>query len=316
MYQATITTLQINANPGAGSPSIGMPMLDSSVSQRCLGLNNTAGLPGAGLSAFPSSGFGLDPNMMLMMQQMETMELMLDMMALMLGAGGGLQNALGMNGQGAPGGVSASGGAGGASSAGGSSGAGSTSGTNAFDAAKPITANVENLVNALDPGYREAAKANFPIILGECQKQGVTDKAQIAYILATTVHESGAGKFMEEFASGEAYEGRSDLGNNQPGDGKRYKGRGYVQITGRNNYTNWSKKLGLDLVGNPDLAKKPEIAARILVEGMKEGSFTGKKLSDFIGGGKQDFEGARRIVNGTDKAGTFAATARKLMAAM
>lgn len=315
MYQATITTLQINANPGAVSPAAGMPLLDSSVSQRCLGLNNTFGTPSAGLSAFPSSGLGLDPTTMLMMQQMETMELMLDMMALMLGAGGGLQNALGMNpsGQGTPNAVSASGGAGGVSNA---AGAGGASSTQAFDAAKPITANVENLVNALDPGYREAAKANFPIILGECQKQGVTDKAQIAYILATTVHESGAGKYMEEFASGDAYEGRGDLGNNQAGDGKRYKGRGYVQITGRNNYTNWSKKLGLDLVGNPDLAKKPEIAARILVEGMKEGSFTGKKLSDFIGGGKQDFEGARRIVNGTDKAGTFANTARKLLAAM
>jgi predicted chitinase len=313
MYQATITTLQINANPGAGFPSIGMPMADSSVSQRCLGLNNSFGLPGTGLSAFPSSGFGMNPNMMLMMQQLETMELMLDMMALMLGAGGGLQNALGMNGQNAPGGFSPSGSCAGA---GGSSGTGSTSGTSAFDPASPITANVDNLVNALDPGYREAAKANFPTILGECQKQGVTDKAQIAYILATTVHESGAGKFMEEFASGDAYEGRGDLGNNQPGDGKRYKGRGYVQITGRNNYSNWSQKLGLDLVGNPDLAKKPEIAARILVEGMKEGSFTGKKLSDYIGGGKQDFEGARHIVNGSDKAGTFAATAQKLLAAM
>ncbi|MFN8612570.1 MAG: glycoside hydrolase family 19 protein [Vulcanimicrobiota bacterium] len=313
MYQATITTLQINANPGAATPGLGMPMLDSSVSQRCLGLNNTCAMPGVGLTGFPNSGYGMDPSMMLLMQQMETMELMLDMMALMLGAGGGLQNALGM---GAPAGVSSAGSGGGASASGSATGTGSTSGTQAFDAARPITANVENLVNALDPGYREAARANFPIILGECQKQGVTDKAQIAYILATTVHESGAGKYMEEFASGEAYEGRGDLGNNQAGDGKRYKGRGYVQITGRNNYTNWSKKLGLDLVGNPDLAKKPEIAARILVEGMKEGSFTGKKLSDFIGGGKQDFEGARRIVNGTDKAGTFANTARKLMAAM
>ncbi len=303
MYQATITTLQLNTNPGAGSPSLGMPMLDSSVAQRCLGLNNTAGLPGAGLSNFANSGFNLDPSMLLT-QQMMTMELMLDMMALMLGAGGQLPNALGMS----PGGVS--GGGGGTSSAGGAQGAQN------FDAAKPINANVDQIVNALDPGYREYAKKSFPLILGECQKQGVTDKAQIAYILATTVHESGAGKYMEEIASGSAYEGRSDLGNNQSGDGVRYKGRGFVQITGRNNYTNWGKKLGLDLVGNPELAEKPEIASRILVQGMKEGSFTGKKLSDYIGGGKQDFEGARRIVNGTDKAGTFAATARKILAVL
>jgi len=176
--------------------------------------------------------------------------------------------------------------------------------------------NADKIVAALPSEYQSAAKKHFPGILAECQKQGVTDKAQIAYILATTVHESGAGAHMEEFASGEAYEGRSDLGNNQPGDGKKYKGRGYVQITGRNNYTDWGKRLGIDLVNNPELAEQPQYAARILVQGMKEGTFTGKKLSDYIGGGKQDFEGARRIVNGTDKAAKFAETARKILAAM
>lgn len=90
----------------------------------------------------------------------------------------------------------------------------------------------------------------------------------------------------------------------------------YVQITGRNNYTNWGKKLGIDLVGNPELAERPEIAAKILVGGMNEGSFTGKGLDDYINGSKTDFVGARRIVNGTDKASTFAATAQKIMAAM
>ncbi len=202
-------------------------------------------------------------------------------------------------------------------------GLGEAAGTAAGQAAGQVaaqgsasTANVEKIVAALPSEYQSAAKKHFPGILAECQKQGVTDKAQVAYILATTVHESGAGAHMEEFASGEAYEGRSDLGNNQAGDGKKYKGRGYVQVTGRNNYTNWSKKLGVDLVNNPELAEKPETAARILVQGMKEGSFTGKKLSDYIGGGKQDFEGARRIVNGTDKASKFADTARKILAAM
>ena len=202
-------------------------------------------------------------------------------------------------------------------------GLGEAAGTAAGQAAGQVaaqgsasTANVEKIVAALPSEYQSAAKKHFPGILAECQKQGVTDKAQVAYILATTVHESGAGAHMEEFASGEAYEGRSDLGNNQAGDGKKYKGRGYVQVTGRNNYTNWSKKLGVDLVNNPELAEKPETAARILVQGMKEGSFTGKKLSDYIGGGKQDFEGARRIVNGTDKAAKFADTARKILAAM
>lgn len=176
--------------------------------------------------------------------------------------------------------------------------------------------NVDNLVNAIDSGYRKAARQHWPAIIKEAQKQGISNKAQLAYILATTVHESGAGAYMEEFASGSAYEGRRDLGNTQSGDGVRYKGRGYVQITGRNNYRDWSKRLGMDLVSNPKLAESPEVAAKILVGGMKMGTFTGKKLDDYINGSKTDFVGARRIVNGTNKADTFAATARKILAAM
>ena len=173
-----------------------------------------------------------------------------------------------------------------------------------------------NSNRATSRGCSSCARCPWPAIVAECQKQKVTNKAQIAYILATTVHESGAGKYMEEIASGSAYEGRRDLGNTQSGDGVRYKGRGYVQITGRNNYTNWGKKLGIDLVGNPELAERPEIAAKILVGGMKGGSFTGKGLDDYINGSKTDFVGARRIVNGTDKASTFANTAQKILAAM
>ncbi len=176
--------------------------------------------------------------------------------------------------------------------------------------------NVERLVNAIPEGYRNNARQHWPAIVAEAQKQGVTNKAQLAYILATTVHESGAGRHMQEIASGSAYEGRRDLGNTQSGDGVRYKGRGYVQITGRANYSDWSRRLGVDLVGNPSLAERPEIAAKILVGGMKNGTFTGKKLDDYINGSRTDFNGARRIVNGTDKAGTFAATAQSILAAM
>ena len=176
--------------------------------------------------------------------------------------------------------------------------------------------NVEKLVNAVDPGYRAAARQHWPHIVAEANKQGVKNKAQLAYILATTVHESGAGKHMEEFASGSAYEGRRDLGNTQSGDGRRYKGRGYVQITGRTNYSDWSRRLGIDLVSNPDRAKDPATAAKILVGGMRMGTFTGKKLDDYINGSKTDFVGARRIVNGTNKASTFAQTAQRILQAM
>ena len=121
---------------------------------------------------------------------------------------------------------------------------------------------------------------------------------------------------MEEFASGRAYEGRSSLGNNQAGDGVRFKGRGYVQITGRRNYTDWSRRLGVDLVGNPQMAQDPRIASRILVEGMMRGTFTGRGLGDYVGNGRADFVNARRTVNGTDRAGGIAQIAQRLMSAM
>jgi surface antigen/predicted chitinase len=155
------------------------------------------------------------------------------------------------------------------------------------------------------------ARESIPLILAACEAAGVTEPAQIAYILATAQHESHLGQWMEELASGEAYEGRTDLGNTQPGDGVRYKGRGYVQITGRLNYTYWFEQLGIDLVNQPELASEPEIAAQILVEGMRDGTFTGKGLSDYISGSNIDFYNARRIVNGTDDASEIAQMAER-----
>ena len=175
---------------------------------------------------------------------------------------------------------------------------------------------VGRLVAALPPSRRRSAAQHFPYILAEARRQGVTNKAQLAYILATATHESGAGAHMEEFASGCAYEGRRSLGNCNPGDGMRYKGRGYVQLTGRRNYADWSRRLGVDLVGNPRAAENPEIAAKILVGGMMQGTFTGRGLGSYINGNQTDFVNARRVINGTDRAGSIAQLAQRLMAAM
>lgn len=79
-------------------------------------------------------------------------------------------------------------------------------------------------------------------------------------------------------------------------------GRGFVQLTWEENYIEAGKKLGLNLTSNPDKVMEPEIAARILVVGMKNGWFTNKKLSDYITLKKSDYLNARRIVNGMDKA--------------
>lgn len=89
-----------------------------------------------------------------------------------------------------------------------------------------------------------------------------TPKRQAAF-LAQIAHESGELKYMEEIASGEAYEGRKSLGNTQPGDGKRYKGRGPIQLTGRNNYRRAGAALKLDLEGRPELAADPAIGCRV-----------------------------------------------------
>ncbi len=89
---------------------------------------------------------------------------------------------------------------------------------------------------------------------------------RLAHFMAQLMHESGKFRYMEEIASGAAYEGRRDLGNLQPGDGKRYKGRGPIQITGRNNYRKYGRKIGIDIEAEPTLAANPSIGLHLALE--------------------------------------------------
>ena len=143
------------------------------------------------------------------------------------------------------------------------------------------------------------------------------DVRQAAYILATVRRETGStylpveegfGKlsraYFERKYGYQTKKGR-ELGNTEPGDGYRYRGRGFVQITGKANYAKYG------LTSNPDLALDAAIAYNILSNGMFNGKFTGKKLSDYINGSKTDYANARRIVNGTDKAQLIAGYAIK-----
>lgn len=84
---------------------------------------------------------------------------------------------------------------------------------------------------------------------------------RVAAFIAQIGHESGSFRYTEEIASGEAYEGRKDLGNTQKGDGVKYKGRGLIQITGRANYTHISNAMDTDFINNPHLLAIPDRAA-------------------------------------------------------
>jgi hypothetical protein len=132
-----------------------------------------------------------------------------------------------------------------------------------------------------------------------------------AYMLATVKHECankwlpitefGPKSYFDKYNAGTPIGKR--LGNTEEGDGWKYRGRGFVQITGRTNYARMTKVLnmpGVDLVADPDQALRPEVAYRIMSEGMRRGLFTGKKLSDYIDGDRCDYRNARRIINGLD----------------
>lgn len=166
-------------------------------------------------------------------------------------------------------------------------------------------------------------REHVALIYGACKKLNVTNKEQIAYILATAEHESDDfnAPGLEEYASWAAYEGRSDLWNINPGDGKKFKWRGYVQLTGRKNYTNYNTILHSEwlltgnqsIVTNPELVSNPEIAAFILVHGMINGTFTGKKLSSYVNESKQHWLSARKTVNGRDKMKKIATRAKEIL---
>lgn len=104
------------------------------------------------------------------------------------------------------------------------------------------------------------AKKFAPYIQNVCDKYQINTPVRQLCFLAQVGHESGGLFFTEELASGAAYEGRKNLGNTQPGDGIKFKGRGLIQITGRNNYESMGLAFGADLVNNPSLLGAKDIS--------------------------------------------------------
>lgn len=156
----------------------------------------------------------------------------------------------------------------------------------------------------------------FEVILAACEG---LPRSHRAYILATAWHETAATMqpVRETLASTDqaavnrmekAWKGGRLKDVKTPywrfdASGKTWLGRGYVQLTHRDNYAKAAALTGVDLLGDPGRAMQPSVAAKILVEGSQIGLFTGKRLSHFLPG---DYLGARNIINGTDKASLIA----------
>ncbi|MFD3811180.1 glycoside hydrolase family 19 protein [Rhodococcus sp. NPDC058639] len=111
------------------------------------------------------------------------------------------------------------------------------------------------------PGVAPEKINEFIAPLNDAMLQnGIDTPVRQAAFIAQLAVESDSFRTFEEYASGRAYEGRADLGNTQPGDGERYKGRGAIQITGRHNYEKLSQHTGVDFVANPELLATKENA--------------------------------------------------------
>jgi predicted chitinase len=98
------------------------------------------------------------------------------------------------------------------------------------------------------------------------QQANIDTPMRQAAFLAQIAHETGGFRWLHELGSDayfRRYDGRTDLGNTQPGDGARFKGRGFIEITGRTNYQRAGEALGIDLIDNPQLAQTPGVGARV-----------------------------------------------------
>jgi putative chitinase len=127
---------------------------------------------------------------------------------------------------------------------------------NASEMAEPEPTSTEKIT--------DCGSINLPtpnaLLVEAMKKFGIDTPIRRAHFLAQCAHESGGFKWVREFASGTAYEGRSDLGNTQKGDGVKYKGRGYIQLTGRANYTKFRGSVKDDIVANPILVEQTYVA--------------------------------------------------------
>jgi len=148
-----------------------------------------------------------------------------------------------------------------------------------------------------------------------------TDRRMLAYCLATFKWETAHTFEPIDERGGDAYfnnrygpdkKAGKNVGNTKAGDGALFHGRGYVQLTGRANYMKAKKLTGVDLIADPDRAKDRDLAYQIAIQGMIDGWFTSRKLSQYFKpDGSSHYEEARAIINGTDQATRIADIGRR-----
>jgi len=153
------------------------------------------------------------------------------------------------------------------------------------------TITMEQLARIMPRCPRKHLQRYLPHLNAAMDEFEINSPVRIAAFLAQLAHESGELRFWRELASGEAYEGRVDLGNTQPGDGPRYKGRGPIQLTGRTNYHAAGYALRIDLEKHPERACWPEVGFRIA--GWYWRRHGCNELAD-----RGDFTGITRVING------------------
>lgn len=158
------------------------------------------------------------------------------------------------------------------------------------------------IVSKMFPGAKvDNIVRNLPFVVDGLRGKALTDKQMLNMALSTIRAETagfvpiseGQSRFNTRVTPFDLYNGREDLGNTQPGDGPRFKGRGYVQLTGRSNYRQIGDQIGSDLIGNPELANNPTIAGKILAQFLKNHE---TRIRSALSA--NDLVSARKAVNG------------------
>lgn len=189
------------------------------------------------------------------------------------------------------------------------------------------------------PAFSAASRSNLRSIAENINKYLDKTKEiytiyELSYMFATARHEAYQFSIAEYFSAAPEYgpvsyfnkydpvlgdtavrrQTATENGNTVQGDGFKYRGRGLVHLTWKNNYQKAKDYFGIDFVGSPDEAAGFENSVPIMIWGMKEGIFTGKKLGDYVNNTTKNYEGARRVINGSDQKALIASYAVKFEA--